>query len=222
MNKPVATASFGLALLLAACGGSANAEEASPIIVVDGVEADATPAETAGASDDEVAADSDAEAQGGTETMDAAAIDLNEATDEELALAFADCLRSEGIDVSDPTVNADGTVSLQSMFGDGPPGGEDNEGAFEACGEFLQAGNFGPGGGDFDQVEAQDQLVEFASCLRDQGLDVNDPDLSGGFPGAGGGGGPEAIFGIDIQDPQYADQLAACQGILAFGPGAGN
>ena len=203
MQRLLLTALAALALTLAACGGGDEAEAAEPIIVVDGTQ----PAETSTA---------------GPETTEepnseSASLSGDAITDEERALAFADCLRDEGLDVNDPTVDADGTVSLRSLFGDGPAEiREENQGAFDACGDFLEGGNFGPGGGEFDPTEIQDQLVEFASCLRDQGLDVKDPDISGGLAGARG---PENLFGLDIREPQYEDQVDACDDILAFGPG---
>lgn len=207
----------GLALVLAACGSAEAADTTAPIIVIDGAEATeiADEATTTSAAAAETT-DDDAAVAAET-TDDGAAASASEATDEELAFAFADCLRDEGLDVNDPTVNADGSVSLQSLFGGGPPpAGEDTESALEACGDMLDGANFGPAAGA-DQTEIQDQLVEFAACLRDQGLDVRDPDLSGGIAAAAGG--PEALFGLDIQDPQYEAEVEACQGILAFGPG---
>ena len=205
------------ALLLAACGSSGDAAEAA-IIEIDG-----------GASDtgDPTDGSEGNSSSDPTETLPDG--DAATRTDEDAALEFADCLRDEGVDVDDPSVNADGSVNLQSMFGDQAGRGPgavigDNEGAFEACGDLLDGVAFGPGGNGFDQTELQDQLVEFAQCLRDQGLDVNDPDLSNLGRGQGaageGGGGPEAIFGVNLQDPQYEDEVEACQDILAgFGRG---
>lgn len=216
MYKPLATAGLGLALLLTACGGSDDADAAEPIIVVDGATAtdDTTTTSEAATADSTTDEATDA-------TTTAASSESADQSDEELALAFADCLRDEGLDVADPTVNPDGTVNLQSLFGGGPPpAGDDTEGALDACGPMLDGANFGPAANGFDQTEIQDQLVEFAGCLRDQGLDVRDPDISGGIAAAAGG--PEALFGLDIQDPQYEDQVNACSDILAFGPGAAN
>jgi len=211
MYKPLATAGLGLALLLTACGGSDGADAAEPIIVVDG--ATATEDTTTEAAAADASADTTTTSEAPTESADQ--------SDEELALAFADCLRDEGLDVNDPTVNPDGTVSLQSLFGGGPPpAGADTEAALDACGSMLDGANFGPAANGFDQTEIQDQLVEFAGCLRDQGLDVRDPDISAGIAAAAGG--PEALFGLDIQDPQYEDQVNACSDILAFGAGAAN
>ncbi|MCZ6456614.1 MAG: hypothetical protein O6650_05120, partial [Actinobacteria bacterium] len=71
---------------------------------------------------------------------------------------------------------------------------------------------------DIDQSEFQDSFLEFAVCMRDQGIDMPDPDFSGGFgPGEGGGRG---LFGdIDPQDPAFQEAAEECQGIFEGGFG---
>lgn len=136
-----------------------------------------------------------------------------ELTVEEQVLAFADCMRENGVpDFEDPIVNADGSVEF---VGVGPGAGDDAEpdpalfDAFEVCAELIEEVTFGAGGSRFDLNEIQDTLVEFAACLRENGLDVDDPDLSGLFGGAVGDDapanptGPGALFGdrVDFDDP---------------------
>ena len=73
---------------------------------------------------------------------------------------------------------------------------------------------------DFDLTEIEDQLVAFATCMRGQGIDMDDPDLTDFAPGGAGGadGGP---FGdIDIDDPEVQAALEVCQAEIAFGQGA--
>ena len=68
-------------------------------------------------------------------------------------------------------------------------------------------------------VEGTSQLLDVAQCLRDQGLDVDDPDLSDGLAGAGG---PAGIFGagFDPNDPANQDAIEACRGLFTgFGQG---
>ncbi len=148
-------------------------------------------------------------------------------TDEEALLAFAQCMRDNGVeDFQDPSFGADG--SIQFGFGgpeegDGPFGGvprETVQAAFQACDEHLGSLALGPGGGDFDPSEIQDNLVEFAACLREQGLDVDDPDFSSLGPGAadqteGEDGGPVFVspFGsnFDPTDPEVQAAIEACQ-----------
>jgi hypothetical protein len=73
-----------------------------------------------------------------------------------------------------------------------------------------------------------------ADCLREQGLEVDDPDLSNFGPTAGGppantdeseleaGEGPEVrpfpIFGdLDMGDPDVQAAMETCQGEIGFG-----
>ncbi len=221
------------ALLLAACGDSTDTATDDPIIVVDGAVASgelAPPGDDA--AEDDTAGDSTTEgAKPQSDAINVESVDTEAsaeptasealpagATDEDRALAFADCLRDEGLDVNDPTVDATGSVDMTTLS-DGNVAQllSENEAAFDSCQPLLEGGNFGPGGGEFDQTEIQDQLVEFAGCLREEGLDVRDPDISGGLAAAAGG--PEALFGLDLQDPQYEAEVNACSGLLAFAAG---
>jgi hypothetical protein len=141
-------------------------------------------------------------------------------SDEEAIFAFAACLRDEGVDVEDPTVDADGNLR--------PPRPRDIEGvdreairaAMDACSEHLENVAFGLDAED--QTERQDQLLEYASCMRENGFDMPDPDLSAlGNPGQGGGG----PFGdIDRDDPEFQTAQEACAEIFGADgrvPGAG-
>jgi hypothetical protein len=123
--------------------------------------------------------------------------------------------------VADPTVDADGNVDLQGMFA----AAEDLEqaeieAAAEACSEYIE--NVVPTFSDIDFTQLQDDLLEFAECMRDNGYDMPDPDFSNfGLPGGDGpNGGP---FGeLDADDPAFEQALQACQDILAgfAGPGS--
>ena len=186
---------LALALMATACGSTAEATvEAAPLIVVEGSEAP----------------DVDASVDGpdATDTP-------TDQTNEELALEFTQCMRDEGVDLADPTINADGSVELFQ------PGANSNidpddpaiANAVEVCGDIIAGASFLPGAG-LDQSEIEDTLLGFAQCLRDLGFDVVDPDLSGGFAG-----GPARIFGdnFDPTDPANADAVGECQ--AAFGAG---
>lgn len=163
------------------------------------------------------------EVEGGATSNDpGGSTDSSATTDEEAALAFAECMRGEGIDFPDPTVGADGSIEL--VGGGGPQALQGQDGvdeAFEACQGELGDAAFLPGGdGAADQAEIEDTLLGFAECLRDQGLDVDDPQVGGGFqPGAGGGG----LFGdsFDPEDPANADAIEACQDELVGLPFGG-
>ena len=162
-----------------------------------------------------------------------------EADTEEAALEFSQCMRDNGVpDFPDPSFSeGGGGIIVGGPDGEGPgfdPLSDEVQAAFEACGELLEGAAFGPGGGNFDPTELQDNLLAMAECLREQGLDVDDPDLSNFGPTAGGpppdteesesepGEGPEvrafSIFGdLDMDDPDVQAAMEVCQGEVSFG-----
>lgn len=201
----------GALLTMTACGGgSDSAQSAAPQIVVEGGQAAADPATADTAT---------AVAVGAGGTTDTVAVAAT-GTDEEKALAFAKCMRESGVDdFPDPTVNADGSVD----FGVGPGGGggagggrppaflddPDLNKAFDSCGKLAEGASFLPTAQD--QTALQDNLLEAAKCLREQGIDVQDPDFSNGAtPGAG-------VFGdgFDPNDPKNAAAVDACSDVFS-------
>lgn len=175
---------------------------------------------------------------GGTESDGVASLEVTDTTialesgndaavsDEDTLLEFSACIRENGIeDFEDPTMSADGVpeFSLRSVEGDHTR--EEMQAAFEACQDHLEGLAFGPG--SIDLTEVEDTLVEFSACMRDNGYDMPDPDLSnfgrGGGEGGGEGGG---IFGgsLDPNDPDFISAMSECEEIfenLAFGRGGG-
>ncbi|MBT8212475.1 MAG: hypothetical protein KJN71_04930 [Acidimicrobiia bacterium] len=152
--------------------------------------------------------------EGATTTTIAESADVNT---EEAFLEWAQCMRDNGIDVADPTVDADGNIQLPR-----PGGGEGEQGqidretaqaARQACEEYLETITLGAR--NRDDSEFQDLLLDFASCMREEGIDMPDPDFSTGTPG-----GP--LGQIDRSDPAFQEGLETCGEILAgFGPGEG-
>lgn len=139
-------------------------------------------------------------------------------TEEEALLAFTQCLRDNGVDIDDPTVDADGNLRLsRPTGGDGSQGPSEEAGtARQTCAVLLEG--VALGFQDQDRTELEDQLLEFASCMRDNGFDMPDPDFSDtGTPGQGGPFGQ-----LDRSDPDFQAASEACQDTLAgFGPGSG-
>ncbi|MCH6577412.1 MAG: hypothetical protein IH807_06260 [Proteobacteria bacterium] len=90
------------------------------------------------------------------------------------------------------------------------------EAAFDECSPLIEGiiQNFR----DVDASELEDTFLEFAGCMREQGIEMPDPDFSQGFgPGAGGRAG---IFGdLDPQDPEFQAAAEECQGIFEGGFG---
>jgi hypothetical protein len=69
----------------------------------------------------------------------------------------------------------------------------------------------GPGGGRIDDSEMQDAMLEYAQCMRDNGIDMPDPE----FNGEGGislGVGPDS--GIDPESEEFQAAEEKCRPIL--------
>ncbi|MDJ0953649.1 MAG: hypothetical protein QNJ81_08215 [Acidimicrobiia bacterium] len=153
----------------------------------------------------------------------------DEVDTEQAMLNLAACLRDEGIDIEDPTVDAEGNVEFGGFRGqtdgDGAPiDRETIQAAMEACEDEIEGVVLGFGDGGFDLTELQDTLVEYAGCMRDNGYDMDDPDLSAFGPGAGGepGEGSGRPFGeIDQDDPDFVVANEVCAEILGGVPGVG-
>jgi len=139
---------------------------------------------------------------------------------EDQALAFAQCMRDNGVDFPDPTVDADGNPSFADAFGksqDGGfnPGDTSFRDAMTACGDLAKGLQMGlGGGGNFDQSAISEALYSYTQCLRDAGLDVGDITLDSMMPG--GGGAPTGTDGtppsIAPGDGQPAGPPAGVQG----------
>jgi len=161
-----------------------------------------------------------AAACGGSAGADEGVASLDGSTQLESAATTAapELTRDEGFDVEDPTVDSEGNLRL-ARPAEAQEEGFDREAyraAREACDEFLE--NVSLGFRDEDRTEIEDQLLEFAACVRENGYDMPDPEFSG-TPGQGGGGGP---FGdIDREDPAFQAAAEACQDVLPGGGGAG-
>ncbi|MDJ0663179.1 MAG: hypothetical protein QNJ75_01385 [Acidimicrobiia bacterium] len=133
---------------------------------------------------------------------------------EQAMLDFAQCLRDQGVEVGDPTMSADGSMQMPPIEFVGSPD-EDPEAAmaemdaiFAECESHLEGIALtaaDPGAG----VAFEDALLEYAACMRDQGIDMPDPDLSGG-------GG---VIDLGLSGPGDQEEWEAahkeCQPILA-------
>jgi hypothetical protein len=103
-------------------------------------------------------------------------------------LKYAACMRENGIDMSDPTFDADGNPT-GGGFGPGSgidPRSTEFQTAQNACGDLLQGVQFGGRGRNgIDREQIQNSLNDFTACLRDEGLTVD--DITFGRPAGAGG-----------------------------------
>ncbi|MFF3375695.1 hypothetical protein ACFYXF_22440 [Streptomyces sp. NPDC002680] len=152
-----------------------------------------------GGGDDgpDIASVAESGSAGGGET--AAASDKSEV---EQAQEFVDCLRAEGLEVEDPDP-VTGELNLQALA----TADADRDtlmSAFQACQDkapqSLQD--------QASQAPDTEQQKEFAQCMRDNGVDMDDPGPDGFTPES-----------VPTGDPDFDSALEACRGQLGFGGG---
>jgi hypothetical protein len=126
---------------------------------------------------------------------------------QEQVLKFVSCLRDQGLDVPDPKFDADGNLSgrLFERGGAIDPRSDTTRAAIDKCRTLVGDVRLGPGGGRrFDPQQMQTVFNDFTSCLRKEGIEVNDVtfgppgDRPAGASGAGavaGASGPQGGFG---------------------------
>jgi hypothetical protein len=135
----------------------------------------------------------------------------SEAADpDQAALDFAACMRENGIEMADPTAGGGGPRIL--LDGGVDPQSEEFQAATEACREHLEGiVQGGPGRQGAPSAEQQEAMLAFAECMRENGVDIPDPQAGGGFlqPGSG----------VDPQTPEFQEAMEACRDNLggAFG-----
>jgi hypothetical protein len=202
-NPRLVLAAVSLAGLLAACSGAAGASNGVVTL------ASATPGGSA---------------------------DPSPSSDPETAmLNYAQCMRDHGVDMPDPVFSHDGSGG-GTVTQEGPNGNpKDNPGfqaAQQACQHFLDDVRK-EGGGKQLSADEQKAFLDFAACMRDHGVDMPDPDFSGGGVSiqvggpSGGGGGGDGGARIDPQSPAFQAAQTACQHFLGdagmgkFGTGGG-
>ncbi len=129
---------------------------------------------------------------------------------EQQLFEFSACMRSEGIDIGDPTVDTDGNVALgtpMSMI-------TDHSGlmtAYAACRDLI--GNRPLGHSGEDRSAVHDRLVDYAKCVREAGYyEMPDPDFSDT--------GDDLFPGLDTDDPDYQIAEMSCRDLLVERAGA--
>jgi hypothetical protein len=122
------------------------------------------------------------------------------ARDEEVqALAFAECMRGNGVDMPDPAPGQEGmSEALHGLEDDYDQA--TIEQAVTACRDFLPQ-RAHEGGHD---AARQESMLALAECLREQGLEVPDNLFEGG--------------GLhDVEDEELRAAMEECRDVLAGG-----
>lgn len=137
---------------------------------------------------------------------------------EQAFLDFAACMREHGVDMPDPEISSAGGgfafgITVEGGPAEGGPSSAELDqmmAANEACQHFLEGVVQ-----EFerpDMSEMQDQMLAFAQCMRDHGVDMPDPEFSedGAVTIFGGPGDP----GMDPGDPTFQEANDACNEIF--------
>jgi hypothetical protein len=135
-------------------------------------------------------------------TVDSGPSTTAPANTQDALLKYAACMRENGVDMADPTFDADGNPT-GGGFGRGSgidPRSDAFQAAQKVCGDLLQGVALG-GRNRPDFTAIQSALTDYTACLRDEGLQVDDVSFGppgggaagaatdGSVPPAGGGGG---------------------------------
>jgi hypothetical protein len=127
------------------------------------------------------------------------------------ALDFARCMRQHGIDMPDPQFNGKGiTQEFSARSGGKGPDDPAFKAAQQACQKYLPNGGQPPK----PSPQQQQQLLAFARCMRQHGINVPDPNPNGGGIVVKGGPGTRA----NPDDPTFKAAQQACNKYL---PNAG-
>ena len=158
----VAALGLGLALMLAACGGSPDGDRVASL-----------------------------SGDGATGTTSGAA-KAPSRDPQQAALDFARCMREHGVDMPDPEVDEQGRIQVRIGAGGPGGGGarpdpKKLEAARKACGGLMGGGD---GDRQIDPAD-RDAMVAFARCMREHGIDMPDPTGDGLLMRRDGEDGPD-------------------------------
>ncbi|WP_203780489.1 hypothetical protein [Paractinoplanes rishiriensis] len=125
---------------------------------------------------------------------------------EKEVMAYVECLRKQGVDMPDPTFDENGQLVFARPAGGQQIDRDKLRAAQEKCGEPPE-GITSAAQSMINSPEFQDAALKFAKCMREQGVDLPDPD----FSNLGSG-----MFGrLDRDDPKVAAAMEECQDVWA-------
>jgi hypothetical protein len=133
------------------------------------------------------------------------------------AAEYAACLRTEGIEVDDIPIDANGRPMLDAINEQLDYSDRETVTAVSSCADILSEGALDLGFDEDYRQEVVEQLAAFSRCVRARGVD-GFPDPVPGFIGIGS---PYPVAEIPYEHEALPDAAAAC-GHTVFGefPGA--
>jgi hypothetical protein len=136
------------------------------------------------------------------------------------ALKFSKCMRDHGIDFPDPQRAGSGGIKISGKGVN--PNDPKTKAAQTACQKYMKIG----GGETLDpakRAKLQEAALEYARCMRGQGVDMPDPKFSGNggltfqagpSSGAKSGNGPRDRLGVNPDSPKFKAADKACNHFL--------
>jgi hypothetical protein len=134
------------------------------------------------------------------------------------ALKFAKCMRDHGIDMPDPQRVGSGGIK-QTMKGGPSMNTAKVQSAQKDCQKYMNVGG-GRAVSAAEKAKVQNAMLDYAKCMRQNGVDMPDPK----FSSSGGGttfqlGGPSkkggTTGGPNPESPAFKKADEACHGKLA-------
>jgi hypothetical protein len=155
---------------------------------------------------------------GGDDPDPSADRNSNARQEREAALTYARCMRGQGIGMPDPQFGEDGTIMQP-----GPEEAVDSdemEAARRACRRYRPGGGRAPSEGEREeQREMLERAVAYAECMREEGIDIPDPQTDEDGKNLISGGAE-----LDRDDPDFSEAVETCRskvsGLPAALPGA--
>jgi hypothetical protein len=160
-----------------------------------------------GAGDDDDVASLDDGTGSDATTDDTTATSAAPEDIEDAVLAFAQCMRDHGVDMPDPQIDGEGGVAIAI---EGKPGDEATmEEAQAACEPLMENAR-----GDMDidpeqRAEMQAEMLEFAECMREHGIDMDDPVFGDDGRITQRGPGPDAE-GAELDGDEFTAAADEC------------
>ena len=114
------------------------------------------------------------------DATDGGATDDTPTDPEEALLAYTECMRDEGIDLPDPQTGGAGGGGMIVVDEQVDPGDERFQEAQATCGPIMEDAM-----GDVEidpeqEAEMREQMLAFAECMRDHGIEFPDPTFGEG------------------------------------------
>jgi hypothetical protein len=126
---------------------------------------------------------------------------------DEQRLAFAQCMRDNGIPMADPGSESGPGTGFRDLQDVDP---DTLDSALQAC-DSMRPNGGGRNAADLSDADKQ-SLLDMAQCLRGEGFAVPDPT----FDGRGGFLRPGPDSGIDPRDPEFQAALESCSSEIGW------